>query len=241
MSEFVYDFVYNHSTDKENIHLRKSEILRYMGQISSSDNRSEELIDHFVPKICEVIVPRGAFVTKKIEHISKGIVKAGDIIIESDNLSKNLEGCDSAVIFALTIGSNIDRMIMTQSRISALRGLTVSAIATEATEAYADLWCNEIGRVYADQSLYLRPRFSPGYGDFDLRHQKDIERLLNTPVRCGICVTDTFILTPTKSVTGIVGLCEKKEECVPGGCELCQKADCMFRKSSGGSEHRKEK
>ena len=77
--------------------------------------------------------------------------------------------------------------------------------------------------------LKLRPRFSPGYGDFSIAHQRDITRELDTARRLGLTVTESLMLAPMKSVTAVIGLSETGG-CTGGGCEACAKTDCDFRR-----------
>ena len=84
-------------------------------------------------------------------------------------------------------------------------------------------------REAAARGLKLRPRFSPGYGDFSIAHQRDITRELDTARRLGLTVTESLMLAPMKSVTAVIGLSETGG-CTGGGCEACAKTDCDFRR-----------
>ena len=57
----------------------------------------------------------------------------------------------------------------------------------------------EIQRNAKEKGLYLRPRFSPGYGDFALEYQKDIFRMLECEKRIGITLTEGNLMMPSKS------------------------------------------
>ena len=81
------------------------------------------------------------------------------------------------------------------------------------------------------QNKWLRPRFSPGYGDFDIHHQDDILRMLDTAKKIGLTMTDSYMLTPTKSVTAIIGISDTQEKCHIKGCEACEKKDCIYRRN----------
>ena len=83
----------------------------------------------------------------------------------------------------------------------------------------------------AQDKNYLRPRFSPGYGDFSILYQKDVLRMLDAPKKIGLTMTDGYMLTPTKSVTAIIGISNTKEPCHRKGCEECDKSDCVYRRS----------
>ena len=48
------------------------------------------------------------------------------------------------------------------------------------------------------KARYLRPRFSPGYGDFDIQYQKPLMQMLDCAKTIGLTMTDSFMMTPTK-------------------------------------------
>ena len=52
----------------------------------------------------------------------------------------------------------------------------------------------------------LVARYSPGYGDFPLAAQGALVSLLDTPRKVGVSLTSTFLLTPSKSVTAVIGV-----------------------------------
>ena len=82
----------------------------------------------------------------------------------------------------------------------------------------------------AQRGMYCRPRFSPGYGDFPIAHQRDFSRLLDTPRKIGLTVTESCLLAPIKSVTAVIGLSETPQPCHRKGCEECGKTDCAYRR-----------
>ena len=95
-------------------------------------------------------------------------------------------------------------------------------------------WCDRINeriRLEAEKDgLYLRPRYSPGYGDLPLEMQRDISRILNMPKEIGVSLTQSLLMTPSKSVTALIGVSEEPGECRSKGCEECEAADnCMYR------------
>ena len=56
-----------------------------------------------------------------------------------------------------------------------------------------------------------QPRFSPGYGAVPLSVQREFFNLLACEKLIGVCLTDTLLMTPTKSVTAFVGMKDRKE------------------------------
>ncbi|MBR2353129.1 MAG: hypothetical protein IKA76_01325 [Clostridia bacterium] len=111
-----------------------------------------------------------------------------------------LSGCGHVVIFAATVGVAPDRLMIRCGSREPVRALLYQAIGTERVEALCDAFCAELkGRA-------SRPRFSPGYGDCPLSLQREIIEILGAPARIGLTVNESLLLSPTKSVTAIVGV-----------------------------------
>ena len=121
----------------------------------------------------------------------------------------------------------------------------MEAAATAFIEDYCDRCQAELEAELNKENKTLRPRFSPGYGDFDIRHQKDMVNLLELPRQIGVTLTDGGMLTPTKSVTAVMGIAHlaeggadgasgpkaQKHRCHVHGCEACTKKDCIYRRN----------
>ena len=104
------------------------------------------------------------------------------------------------------------------------------AAAAPMVETYCDEVNERIRQEAAQSGMYCRPRFSPGYGDFPIAHQRDFSRLLDTPRKIGLTVTESCLLAPIKSVTAVIGLSETPQPCHRKGCEECGKTDCAYRR-----------
>ena len=126
--------------------------------------------------------------------------------IESESLRKNLEGCKSAFIFAATSGSAVDRLIMKHTKLSPADAMVTDCIASSGIEVFCDL-VNEEMR----ERRVLKPRYSPGYGDVSLCCQSEILSFLDAYRKTGLTLTETYLMTPIKSVTAIVGIVEEEQ------------------------------
>ena len=122
--------------------------------------------------------------------------------VNSKNLSKNLHGCGSAIIFAATVGIGIDRLIHKYSKISPAKALLFQAIGAERIEALCDIFSEDVKAF----GKACRPRFSAGYGDLPLETQKEIFKILSPQKNIGLTLGDTLLMSPTKSVTAFIGI-----------------------------------
>lgn len=133
----------------------------------------------------------------------------GYFSLQAADLAQNLRDCERCVIFAAGIGIEIDRMIAKYSRLSPVKALLLQAIGTERVEALCDLFCDDISKTLGSR---CHKRFSPGYGAVPLSVQRHFFELLQCEKHIGVCLTDSFLMTPTKSVTAFIGV-EKKRSC----------------------------
>ena len=88
-------------------------------------------------------------------------------------------------------------------RLSPARAVMLQALGTERVESLCDIFCEDFG---IDNSVVLKPRFSPGYGDLSLDTQKDIFSVLNCPKNIGVYLNDSLLMSPSKSVTAFAGI-----------------------------------
>ena len=145
----------------------------------------------------------------------------------SRKLADALRGCDRAVVFAATVGLELDRLIARYGRISPARGLMMQALGAERIEALCGAFCDHLAQEYAP--LQLRQRFSPGYGDLPLEGQRAIFDALQCHREIGLYLNGSYLMSPTKSVTAIVGI-GGGADCGERACHMCGKKDCDFRK-----------
>ena len=124
--------------------------------------------------------------------------------ITSASLCKNLEGCNSAFVFAATAGLGIDRLVLRYKQIDPVKAMVISAIGSSCIEC----WCDKINAEITEGKL-SKPRFSPGYGGVDLKHQKEVLGFLDGQRSVGITLTDSYFMTPVKSVTAFIGIKEE--------------------------------
>lgn len=203
------------------------EILRYAGskEVGAVTELARSCIAEAVP-MC-----RGSVCWCEVDvGISSGEVDLSFAKTDSRALAKNLGGCRRAVIFGATVGLEADRLIKRYSRLDTARAVMLQAIGAERIEALCDAFCADIEENAAARGLFTRPRFSPGYGDLPLEIQRDFVRVLDCKRKIGVTLNESLLMSPSKSVTAIIGLSDKPCGVASGGCGYCGKRDCAYRK-----------
>ncbi len=205
----------------------RREIIRYMGARELTEEL-ETLLEECLREaegrlryaVCWREVP--VFVTET--GVDMGFAKAA-----SASLAKQLAGCGRAVLFAATVGLELDRLIARYSRLQPVKALIFQAVGAERVEALCDAFCADIRRQAQECGCCTRPRFSPGYGDVPLTLQQDIFRVLDCARKIGLTLNGSLLMTPSKSVTAIIGVGCGPQQPDKEKCSACTKGDCVFR------------
>ncbi len=212
--------------------INRKEIYRYLGYgMNEPESCVLALVDEALLSLLEAIKPKSIYRIYGC-RTDKERVFMGGMEFKSRNLSQNLAQCNSAALLAATLGIEADKLLQRCEVVNMAKASVLQACAAACIEAYCNLIQEEI-RIAAQkqsrQTLYLRPRFSAGYGDLPLAAQKDIFRALDCTKRIGLTLTQNLFMYPSKSVTAFIGLTENSQDCHIEKCKSCQKTDCAFR------------
>lgn len=148
---------------------------------------------------------------------------------QSERLRRHLEGCSHILLFGATVGIGLDRLIARYGKTAPARALLLQAIGAERIEALSNAFSQKIREESVREGWNTTSRFSPGYGDLPLELQKDIFRTLNCS-RIGLTLNDSLMMSPSKSVTAIIGIGAFCRDTATG-CSGCAKTDCIHRRS----------
>ena len=202
----------------------EKEILRY-ADCKEADSETLALVKSCIDEIQNKLTYKVCYCELPV-NIHDNTCDFGAFRLQSKNLSLNLKDCEKVIFFAATIGTQIDRLIAKYGHISPSRALVFQAIGAERIEALCDAFCKDI---WAEYNIAIKPRFSPGYGDLPILAQKDIFSVLLPEKYIGLTLTDSMLMSPSKSVTAIVGLGGEEKQQSPNKCSACSKKDCIFR------------
>ena len=211
------------------------EVIRYLGYRGAvPDDSVREEIGECIGELQKEVTPRFVYerfpLSVKTEQDGTPLLNLGDLEIRSRDLAKNLEGCCGVYIMAVTLGPGPDRLIRRASVGQMSRAVVLQAAAAAMTETWCDQINERIRQEAERDGLCTRPRYSPGYGDLPLELQEDISRILNMPKEIGVSLTKTLLMTPSKSVTALIGVSDRPGESRGRGCSSCKaSAYCAYR------------
>lgn len=194
--EVIYGTI---STEK--IEINKNELAQ---RLNVGRDFEHSVIDSCIKDFQKVAEYKYVYTCVPIKLIDNSLCDLGFAQIKSKNLYDNLKGCNTAIVFAVTTGIGVDRLLSKLSITSQSRHFITDAIGSAAAESACD---------YVDDMLRQgnKPhRFSPGYGDLALDIQPAILDLLCANKNAGITLNKSLLMTPVKSVTAIMGVCNEK-------------------------------
>lgn len=211
----------------------RKEVLRYLGA-SENVPQLEMMIDRAEAEIMRAASPRYIEGRFSLTVEQEGVTLGGTFL-PSKTLAAHLKGCQEAFLVAFTLGPGVDTLIRRFELTEMPLVPVLQAYAAAYTEEQADFAQRGMEQYAAERGLYLRPRYSPGYGDFPLSSQRFLFDALQVSKKIGITLTDNYLMLPMKSITGVVGVSPDPSLCHVGKCMTCSAINCPFRKEPEGT------
>ena len=201
--------------------LNRNEAVRYLGGAGIRLNyRMDVLMDECEKAVLEKASPKFLYVEKNLPCPQ---------IMGGKDIESHLNGCEKAIVMCATVGSEVDKLIRISQISDMARAVVMDSLASVAGEQVCNAFDKIIAEKYSDYNMTFR--FSPGYGDYPIELQKIILQMLDAPKKIGLCTNDNFLLTPTKSVTAVLGLSKNPIERKKRGCAICNMREtCKFRR-----------
>jgi len=139
-----------------------------------------------------------------------------------------LQHCNEAAVFAITLGPDVDSLLQSVSS-SIKRAYIFDKVASFTAEYAAAELENTIASYFAPEKGTTY-RYSPGYCDWPLSEQQNLFSLLPDTFT-SISLSDNCLMTPRKSISGILGIGTLDAVRNFGNaCKSCIKRRCLFRR-----------
>lgn len=202
------------------------------GHAEHPSRRIVSLVDDYVENYNEFIAPAYSCTYRPVDGIEGDrVCIGGSLTLESRLLSRLLSRCELVAVFAVSIGKYLEEIGAQLSEDGNIVQATVlDAIGSGSVEKLAGMLEDRLREIAAAAGLVISRRFSPGYCDWDVSQQDTVFAALGGDT-AGIELTDSMLMMPRKSVSGIIGIGRPDrgiEEFNP--CLTCRKKDCPGRR-----------
>lgn len=208
-----------------------SEVLRLLGMDWADGNVDFfEKINMIYRGLVEAAAPKTVSKMFDISIGSDSVTFDGLFQIHGRDIAELCRSSRRAVLFAVTLGAQVDRLIQRTQAGNMYDAVILDACASAEVERICDNTEHEIIRQMLRDEEFLTMRFSPGYGDVPIEDSEKIIEALNATKNIGLSLTRSKMLVPLKSVTAIIGISEKREPRSKGcgGCTI--KDSCRYRR-----------
>lgn len=139
-----------------------------------------------------------------------------------------LKKSDSVAVFLSTAGKELGiRTRRAMSEGDPLTGYIYDIIGSIVVDAAADRMQAELEKTVINDGRKITNRYSPGYCGWDVSQQHKLFRLVPDNF-CGIRITESALMDPIKSISGIIGI-GKSVKYNHYTCSLCDMKECAFR------------
>jgi 5-methyltetrahydrofolate--homocysteine methyltransferase len=210
--------------------LNRTDALRYMGYgTREPDSQTSALLDKCERELLRAIDGKYVY---RVFSLTDGQIPDSKFRLDGYSVKKHLQGCTKVIFLCATLSDTVDRLIRIKQISAMAEAIVVDALASAAVEQVCDLAENEILQEFPN--LEHTWRFGLGYGDFPLTGQSKFLDILDAPKRIGVCVNESLLLTPTKSVTCVIGLGNELPKDSIKSCDMCSLGGkCTFRLNGG--------
>lgn len=206
-----------------------SEALRYLGYGQNEpDLRMKEILDLCSKELLNAVNPK--YVFKIFDLKDDYVVDGADFELKGQAIKNHLKNCSKIVMMCVTLSSGVDLLIRKKQIRDMAEAMIIDSMASAAVEQV----CDEVEKIIKAEypGFEYTWRFGVGYDDFPLELQGQFLNVVNAPKQIGVCVNDSYMLTPTKSVTCIIGMGHDLQVSSKRSCDNCSFKDkCQYRKA----------
>ncbi len=209
--------------------INRTEALRYMGYKEQPDERISATIDECERELLKEARPQFVWRAFDLVRIGRSLSLAGcDFELEGKNIAEHLHGCEKAVVICATLSSDADRYIKKLDVSDSMKAVITDALANAMVEQVAEEARKDVLESMSGYSTTWL--YGAGYGDFPIQCAPLLIASVDAVRKIGVCCTATHMLTPRKTVIGIVGLSKGELERKRRNCEDCSmKGSCKYR------------
>jgi hypothetical protein len=170
------------------------------------------------------ILPQGSV------NVQSETVSCGPVTLTMGSvITKQLRNSSTLALYVSTAGPGMERwsnQLMAEGDM--LRGFVVDAIASDLVGIASEWLEQKIAGAVKSRGWSLTNGYSPGYCDWPVSDQHNLFSLF-PPGFCGITLTESALMVPVKSLSGVLGLGAGLKKGAYQ-CAICELKDCYRRR-----------
>jgi len=221
-------------TVSNQLDVNKQQVLSNIGYVDDyqPSARITSLVDDYIDNYHDLIASSYSYAIRDVLSVDGNRVTVeGSVVFESGVIARLLERCEKVAVFTLTIGNHLEELVSYLAENGlVLQATVLDAVGSGAAEKLADSVQERIGMLAKAEGMVISRRFSPGYCDWEVSQQEMVFKAMKGDT-AGIRLTDTCLMIPQKSVSGIIGIGSAENDVEKyNPCPACDRHDCVGRR-----------
>ncbi|WP_295959378.1 vitamin B12 dependent-methionine synthase activation domain-containing protein [uncultured Alistipes sp.] len=194
------------------------------------DEQTEELFRSVWNEIAAVCRPCYGYEIYRNEGVSERTVGLGGVSLKTGPvITPCLKDAEEFALIVATAGAEFEALLR---RIKAsgdiVREFLADMVGSEIAEAIGTVLSRNLAAEQAERGYAVSNSYSPGYCGWHVREQQILFSLLPKHP-CGITLSESCLMTPIKSISGIIAVGPRVIK-APYGCAICGRKDCYKKR-----------
>ncbi|MBU4561262.1 hypothetical protein L6386_00265 [bacterium] len=189
------------------VEIEKEKVLKSLGYYRKKKSvlspSIDALIEGEMKKAKGLIKGKGIYIILPVESKSKDKIILKNISLKGKAIARTMAKAKRIALFVGTIGpaleAEVNQLYQKDEYTKATILDTIGSVAADGGAEYL----NSI--IIEKAKKRSTPRFSPGYGDWDLSIQKRLLEITQA-AKIGVTCNEAFFMIPRKSVSAVIGL-----------------------------------
>ena len=208
-----------------------SDVWRALPHISGMADYAHDL-SIMMSQSASLLTPRFAYCIYNITEMKEDAIKIGNTVLQcGSKITKALHGSAQTAIIACTVGQEITlQYYRYQQDSDFIKAYLCDVFANAAIEKVMQIAKETLRKETDSYQLGITSHFCPGNCNWDIEEQSKLLSLLPEKI-CPVTLTQSFLMQPMKSLSGIVGIGESVKY-RKSNCSSCQSGNCIYRKNN---------
>jgi len=180
------------------------------------------------PKRCTIRAGYKILSVHSVEH-RRNDIAVDDIVFHVDKIiAAQFRKAESAALFVCTIGPGMETWAKECSHSGDMvMSYFIDAAASAIAEQTAEAFHNNLEQRMNERGQHVTNRYSPGYCGWATAEQQVLFSFFPKSF-CGITLTESSLMVPRKSVSGIIGIGAHVKR-MDYACDHCTLPGCTYR------------
>lgn len=218
----------------KDLNIPSSEVYEAMGyKDSTPDAMVVEETNALLHRITPSLRPRFFFfIIDGVLDTEKEILTVGDTVFSiGKTIARQLRGSEAFAFFAATAGNEFETFQHTlQQEDDMVKVYIADSLGSIIAEKAADCMETALADFIEEKGWKHTNRYSPGYCGWHVSEQQKLFSLFPVAAPCGIQLTDSSLMIPIKSVSGVIGIGSNVRK-LDYTCGLCTYENCFRKKT----------